>query len=787
MPLLVARSLAVYGASAALLIWLARRYVLALRLRTVLLLAAAPLLFTGHATLTGGVYGPVDILYGAEPFAATFGAREARTPLLSDVTQQMFPWQKAVRDSFASGALPLWSPFALAGEPLLAVQQPAALHPGTWISLLLPLPQAWTFQMSLRLLIALLSAFLFLRDAGCRDASAMLGAAAWAFSDFMIFWLGYPVANSVGPFPLLLLGLARLVRDVDRRAVGLTATALVLIALAGHPETLLYAVTLAGVFFLFQLAAAGPGKRLRPVLLSLVAGAIALGISAIQLASLAEALPQTWEYAMRSSFFAHSRRSGTLIESARRAVPILLPFAYGQSGHGRTWLDFGVPASYAGTLLLPLALTGLLSRHRLRLPLFVMGVLGAALWVRLVFVTDAVAWLPLFRIGVLEYFTFAAIFAVAALAALGVERLRDGEGSVAFVVGTFVTAGAIVCLFFLRREGMANLGMSGEFIRGRLLRELVPLACGLLVVAGTRRMRRPVSLLAIVVAFRVAEAGSVYPTLPASDFYPPLPVLDAIPRGGPERFVGTSFIFVPNIATAYGLEDVRGYDAMTFRPLYETYPLWCVPQPAWFNRVDDLGRPFLSFLNVRYAIVPSGTPAAPGWKTLSRGPAGDILENPAALARAFVPAWIHYEPDGPRRIEVLKAITDFGDRGVVGSPAPPSSPEWVRNGSARVSVASYRPQSMAIAVEADAEAVVATSVTAWQGWQARLDGVEIVPLSYNHAFLAFPVPAGAHRIELRYFPKSVRLGAILSLATLVAAVVLSRLRYHRSRNMKERA
>ena len=71
--------------------------------------------------------------------------------------------------------------------------------------------------------------------------------------------------------PLLLavplLGLARLVERADRSAVVLTVVALVAIVVAGHPETLLFCVTGGGIFFLFELAGAGPGRRLRPILL----------------------------------------------------------------------------------------------------------------------------------------------------------------------------------------------------------------------------------------------------------------------------------------------------------------------------------------------------------------------------------------------------------------------------------------------------------------------------------------------------------------------------------------
>jgi hypothetical protein len=71
--------------------------------------------------------------------------------------------------------------------------------------------------------------------------------------------------------------------------------ALLLILTSGHPETLLHCVAGAGVYFLFELGFAGKGRRLRPVLLSLVAGALTLGLSAVLLLPLAEALPHTRE------------------------------------------------------------------------------------------------------------------------------------------------------------------------------------------------------------------------------------------------------------------------------------------------------------------------------------------------------------------------------------------------------------------------------------------------------------------------------------------------------------
>jgi hypothetical protein len=238
-----AATLALYGGTAALAFRIAHRRVLPVSLRAALVLGALPLLFTGRAILTGGILAPLDVAYEAEPLhaiAAEHGFGKTANPLLVDLVSQMLPWRQAVRDCLAQGRLPVWNPHVLGGEPLLGVAQPAVLHPASVIGLGLPLAQAWNFDLSLRMLIALGSAFLFFRGIDSSEVPSLLGALAWAFSDFLIFFLGYPVTPSVAPFPLLALGLLRLVEAPGRRAVGLTAAALVLTVVAGHPETLLF-------------------------------------------------------------------------------------------------------------------------------------------------------------------------------------------------------------------------------------------------------------------------------------------------------------------------------------------------------------------------------------------------------------------------------------------------------------------------------------------------------------------------------------------------------------------
>lgn len=785
MFLLVVRLLAVYFATCALAFFLVRRFVFPIRKRVAILLSFAPFLLTGKAMLTAGVYAPIDIVYQAHPLAARraemgFGA--TRTPILGDVVFQEIPWRKAVREAVKNGRLPLWNRFQLAGEPLLAVQQPAVLHPGTLIGFLLPLAQAWTFEMALRHFLALLAMYLLLRDLSCGELPAILGAVGWCFADYLVFFAGYPLTPAVAPFPLLLLGLRRLVSEPAGRAIGITVVALLLNVTSGHPETLLHSVAAGGVWFLFELAWAGRRRRARPLRRALAAGVITLGLSAVLLVPLAEALPHTAEHTMRRAVYAQQDKSVSVPESLRRSIPNAVPYGLGVSGVGRTAIGFGEPAGYAGAVLLPFAAVGIFSRRRERWPLLLLGLTGLALWARLPGVTDAISALPLFDIGLNERLVFLAAFAVSGLAALGAERLREGAGVGTLAVAVALTAAAIGLVFAEVRPTLLRLQVGDAYLRDRLIVQLVPLlivgagALFLLFSPPAARARRAMRLLAaallLLLVQRGLEVGRIYGTFPNRAFYPPLPVLDPVPRGEPWRFTAAGFLFIPNISALYEVEDVRGYEAMTFRPLTETFPLWCVPQPVWYNRVDDPERPFLSFLNVRWMLVPEEWHPPPGWKTHARGDETKLVENPHALPRAFIPALVRAEAAEADEYHAVLAITDFAEQGIVERSGAPGNPgEWRKNGLAAVTVDSYRPERLELSVNAGWTAVVATSIPRWPGWKLEIDGRSAPLLRYNRAFLGFRVPAGRSRAVLTYRPDGFVAGAAISAVTLAGCLL----------------
>jgi hypothetical protein len=274
-----------------------------------------------------------------------------------------------------------------------------------------------------------------------------------------------------------------------------------------------------------------------------------------------------------------------------------------------------------------------------------------------------------------------------------------------------------------------------------------------------------IALLALVLFERANEDGDFYPALEKRLFYPRVPLLAAIPRDA--RMTGAGSALIPNNAALYELEDARGYEAMTFLRLYETYPLWARYQRAWFNAVDDLSRPFLSFLNVRYALAHVSVAVPETWAIRAQDRDTRLLENTRVLPRATVPARVRYVRENA--MESMKDATDFASTAWIETDA--YQPHDAPNGPGAVTL---RRDGLAYELQATMQRAgwIVVAETHWPGWRAYVDGRAVRPHYANHAFLGVYVPAGAHRVRLVYLPESFTRGRMISGATLLVAVLL---------------
>ena len=65
------------------------------------------------------------------------------------------------------------------------------------------------------------------------------------------------------------------------------------------------------------------------------------------------------------------------------------------------------------------------------------------------------------------------------------------------------------------------------------------------------------------------------------------------------------------------------------------------------------------------------------------------------------------------------------------------------------------------------------SETAWKGWRAYVDGRRVKIQRANAALLGVYVPAGKHRLRLRYWPQSFVVGRAVSAGALLAIVAFA--------------
>ncbi|HEY1434713.1 MAG TPA: hypothetical protein VGG65_05015, partial [Thermoanaerobaculia bacterium] len=446
-----------YAAAAALAVWLARRFAGGVSIRSGVLLALLPLLFTGKALLLGRLYGPSDLYDTADPWktiAAAEGIGPPRNPILSDLAFANLPWRAAVREAIVNGRAPLWNRFVLGGTPLLGTAQAGVLHPSTWLGIWLPLPLSWTFSCTFTLLLALLAAFVFLRDFELGARASLVGAIGWGFSTYVVFWDGWSVGPSTATFPLLLLGLRRLARR-GRGGVGLTTTALCLSLFGGHPESLFHCIAAGAVYFVWELAAVGRRGVARALGTALVAGALALLFGAPQLLPLLEAIPHSAEYRARRAALSTGpvRQSVPAAAAAARLLPDVLPFAHGI--YGKSPVDAaredgsGMPLGYAGAVLFPLAILAFAGPARVRGRAIFLAFLvaGLAYGASAPVLLDLTARLPGFALALNYRLVFLSGLGLSGLAALGADSLLEEGGLRRLVVASAGVLGGLFLLF----------------------------------------------------------------------------------------------------------------------------------------------------------------------------------------------------------------------------------------------------------------------------------------------------------------------------------------------------
>lgn len=154
-----------------------------------------------------------------------------------------------------------------------------------------------------------------------------------------------------------------------------------------------------------------------------------------------------------------------------------------------------------------------------------------------------------------------------------------------------------------------------------------------------------------------------------------------------------------------------------------------------------------------------------------------VLRNERALPRA----WLVTEAESVDGEEALRRV-----RGISNHPFDPrrtalleiSAGELPRlpagdlAAGSTVRISSYQSNSLVIETNSATPTVLVVSEMFYPGWEATIDGQPTHIISTDYLLRGVALPAGAHKVEMRYRAPAARTGAIISLLSLVAMCLL---------------
>lgn len=219
------------------------------------LIPVLPVVLAGHTLGPFGTLAPM-VRTELRPPVAPWDVLQA------DAVLQFYGWRDLVLQSWRAGEVPWWNPYAFGGNPLLANSQSGALYP---LHVLLglahvPTPQAVWILAAAHLALAGLGATFLARRIGASHEGALVGGLAFAWSPFLLAWLGLgSVPATVAWIPWLLgFVLEAFTVPRPRRAIIGIAITTALLLLAGHLQFAAFGLMAAGV-----VALGGGIQRLR--------------------------------------------------------------------------------------------------------------------------------------------------------------------------------------------------------------------------------------------------------------------------------------------------------------------------------------------------------------------------------------------------------------------------------------------------------------------------------------------------------------------------------------------
>ncbi len=274
-------------------------------------------------------------------------------------------------------------------------------------------------------------------------------------------------------------------------------------------------------------------------------------------------------------------------------------------------------------------------------------------------------------------------------------------------------------------------------------------------------------------------------------------------KAGFNRFLGNNGLFLENnFATLYKIYQPTGYDSLNSARYSEL--LYAAGSEGKItkqrpSRSDailprDFNNPLLqriaAILSIRYLIdnpkLPHRKVQIIDWKEVNKS-LDELLKNRVelvfdkdswriyeykdALPRAFLVDDFIIENNPQKIVDLLLSLDFNPKKTIILEKQPTILPQKTdQKGTAEITV--YQPNLVRIKTNSPSSKLLYLSDSFFPGWQARVDGTKTKIYRANYAFRSIVVPEGKHEIVFSYFPRSLKIGFLVSLGGAVLALLI---------------
>lgn len=636
-----------------------------------------------------------------------------------------------------AGRLPEWDPYIYCGLSFAGNVQASLFYPPLWAGFLASLGHARLPYLAVEIVVfahvwlAWLLAFLWLRGRGLRAEAAMLGAAAFAFSGYMMIHLQhFGIACGMAWAPLALWGIDEAAQRRHWQPLWKTAVGGALVFLAGYPP----------FFVVFCICAFVYGVRsLRLAVQTGAALAFSLALAAVQL------LPSLESTALME----REARYGSGEFTLNWLFSLLLP----------SYFDFSMAAPvktgdyyYAGAAAV-LGLILFVFSGRWRRAASALAVLS----VSLILFTNPwnLVWRLVEPVPLLShalrawYFMGGIMLALAVLAAEGLDAALEwfARSSRGFHAAfAFLPAAAVLAALWTAK-GSNQLGL-GVGWSGAIVVAATGGACFLLLLYGASRSgwtrAAALVMLALVAGTDYKIHGTAKwfntskndeeemirePSLPGM-----VPAVMARLREDPSIRVATDE-FGPTAPTlrVWRVATLQGFDPFVTKE-YKEYLSDCARfESNWLFYPDPRCEDKLRWMGARYYVT---TERAEAYRELISRPAYRRISPDADFYQVF-------------------ELRDVRAPGHL-------------LGQGRARMIEWRPERRVFEVDAQSDGTFVLVESFHPGWRAFVDGKPEACRRHARAFLEIPLKTGRHHVEFEFRSRGLRIGAGISLLSLLA-------------------